>query len=139
MSEAVERVRLGYEAFNRGDLDAALAGLHPDVEWSVLAFLPEAEVYRGPDGVRAFWEMWFENFEEFQIEVEEIVDVGDRILALIAISGSGRGSGVDVQTPTFAQIWTYEEGKVTRVEMLIKEDALASLGLREEDLKEPRR
>jgi ketosteroid isomerase-like protein len=31
--ENVERIRRGYEAFARGDVDAVLELLHPDVDW----------------------------------------------------------------------------------------------------------
>ena len=31
--ENVEMVRAGYDAFNHGDVEAALAPLHPNIEW----------------------------------------------------------------------------------------------------------
>ena len=129
--ENVERVRIGYEAFNRGDLDAALEGFPPDVEWHVWGELPEREVYRGPEGIKQFWQMWRDSFEGFEIKVERIFDADDRVVVLLAATGSGRGSGVEVRTPTFAQLWTFEGDKVIRVEMLTEAEALAAVGLRE--------
>ena len=129
--ENVERVRVGYEAFNRGDVDAALEGFSPDTEWRVLGVLPEDEVYRGREGVRRFWQMWHDSFEGFQIKVEEIIDAGDRIVVLIAATGSGRGSGAEVRTPTFAQVWTYDRDKLVRVDMMTEADALEAAGRRE--------
>ena len=132
MSRAnAERVRAGYEAFNRGDVDAALEGFHPDVEWSVLAMLPDLEHYRGHEAVRRFWRTWQETFAGFQIEVEELIDVGDRVLVLIAASGRGSGSGAPVRTPTFGQVWTFDGDLVTRVEMLTEPEAREAVGLRE--------
>ena len=128
--ENVERVRIGYEAFNRGDLDAALEGFPPDVEWRVWGELPEREVYRGPEGIKQFWQMWRESFEGFEIKVERILDADDRVVVLLAATGSVRGSGVELQTPTFAQLWTFEGDKVIRVKMLTEAEALEAVGLR---------
>ena len=53
MSEGnVERVRAGYEAFNRRDFDAALALGHDSIAWRPL-FSLEADVLRGRQEVRA--------------------------------------------------------------------------------------
>lgn len=126
----MERVRAGYEAFNRGDLDAATAGFHPEVEWHVLGVLPETEVYRGPQGVRQFWKPWTESFEDLPTEVQEIIEAGDAVLVVFTVSGSGRGSGAEVRTPPFAQLWRFDGGKVVRVEMFPdKQQALAALRL----------
>jgi ketosteroid isomerase-like protein len=129
--ERVERVRAGYEAFNRGDVDSALEGFHPDVEWSVLGILPDPEHYRGHAAVRRFWRTWQETFAGFQIEVEELIDAGDRVVVLIAASGRGSGSGAPVRTPTFGQVWTFDGELVTRVEMLTEPEARDAVGLRE--------
>jgi ketosteroid isomerase-like protein len=117
----------GYEAFNRGDFTSSMANWHPEVEWHVLGTLPDAGVYRGRDQILRFFAMWRETFEGFHIEVEDTLDAGDRVVALIAVSGSGRGSGAWVRTPTHAQIWTFADGVVTRVEMLTKAEALATM------------
>ncbi len=50
------RLRALYEAFNRRDIEAAIAGLHPDVDWpngmeGTRAF--------GWDAVRAYWNRQF--------------------------------------------------------------------------------
>ena len=124
-----ERVRAGYEAFNRGEVDVALAGFHPDVEWSVLGILPDPEHYRGHEAVRRFWATWEETFAGFRIEVEEVIEVGDRVLVLIAASGRGSGSGAPVRSPTFGQIWTFEDDLVRRVEMLTEPEARDAMGL----------
>jgi ketosteroid isomerase-like protein len=50
--ENVELLRLGYEAFNRGDFEGWLGALDPDVELDERYIAPDAAVYRGHDGVR---------------------------------------------------------------------------------------
>jgi ketosteroid isomerase-like protein len=121
----VERVRGGYEAFNRGDFEAALDGFAPDAEWAVLDLIPDARTYRGPEEIEQFWRTWAEMFEGFRLDVQEIVSAGDRIVAFFSVAGRGRGSGLDVASPVFAQIWTFDAagGQISRVEMVTEPEA----------------
>jgi ketosteroid isomerase-like protein len=50
--EARIRIADAYAAFNRRDIDAALAAMHPDVEWENGM---EGGFVRGHDGVRSYW------------------------------------------------------------------------------------
>jgi ketosteroid isomerase-like protein len=134
--EAVERIRQGYDAFNRGDLAVAAQGFSPDIEWRVSLQLPDSppdETYRGPEGVMRFWETWRTAFDDFRLEVEEIIDAGDRVVVFAAVRGRGAGSGVDVKTPSFPQVWTMDdEGRPVRVEMYqSRAEALEAVGLSE--------
>jgi ketosteroid isomerase-like protein len=130
-SESVEVIRRGYEAFNRGDLDSAIADMDPQIEWLGPAILPDApSAYRGHDGVRAFWAIWDEVFEQFWVEIEEMIDAGDQVVAMVRIHGRGRDSGVDVATPSFPHVWTVRDGKQVRMEMMpSRREALAAVGL----------
>jgi uncharacterized protein len=128
--ETVDRVLRGYELFNSGDLDAAMDGFHPDIEWVGTDVLPENETRRGHDEVRRFWESWREVFDDFRIEIEEIVDAGDQVIVMARVSGRGRDSGAEVVTPSFAHIWTLRDELVVRMEMLpTRADALRAVGL----------
>jgi uncharacterized protein len=130
--ENVEAVLRGYEAFNRGDLDAAAEGFHPEIEWLGPDVLPERVVYRGIEGVRDFWGMWRDEFEDFSIEIEEVIDAGEQVIVMAAVSGRGRGSGADVRSPTFPHVWTIRGGVAVRMEMLrTRADALEATGLTE--------
>ena len=134
--ENVERVRRGYEAFNRGDLADAAKDFDPNIEWRIPFQLPDSppdETYRGPEGVLRFWETWRSAFDEFRLELEEIIDAGDRIIVFAAVHGRGAGSGAEVNTPSFPQVWTFgEDGRPVRVEMYqSRAEALEAVGLEE--------
>ena len=129
--ENVDGVLRGYEALNRGDLDAAVAGLAPDCELVLPPILPEAAAsYQGREGLRRFWEAWRESFEGFRMEVEEVIDAGDRVLVMAAACGTGADSGADVRTPSFAIIWTIEGGQAVHMHALpTRAEGVEALGL----------
>jgi ketosteroid isomerase-like protein len=129
-STNTETVLASVDAFNRGDLETLLAALHPDIEWHVPPVLPEGPVYHGHAGVRDVWRSLNEPFDAFQIDVEEVLEAGDRVLVMAAVRGRGRESGVEVDTPSFGWIWTLEDGLVVRVEVHPRRAlALEALGL----------
>jgi ketosteroid isomerase-like protein len=130
--ENMEAVLRGYEAFNRGDLEAASAGFDPEIEWVPLDHLPEAAPVRGPEGVRRWWTMWREHMDDFRIEIEEVIDVGDSVIVMTVMHGTGRESGAAVPTPLFAHVWTRRAGRSVRMEMFpSKAAALEAVGLSE--------
>jgi uncharacterized protein len=131
--ENVQAVLRGYQAFNRGDLEAAVEGFHPQIEWSGPGVLPEKrEVYRGIEGVRRFWGTWRAEFEDFTVEIEEVIDAGEQVIVMAAVSGTGRGSGAHVRSPTFPHVWTIQDGQTVRMEMLrTRAEALEAAGLPE--------
>jgi ketosteroid isomerase-like protein len=118
MSEqSVEGVRRGIEAFNRGDIEAVLEGLDPEIEWHVPPIVPEQTIYHGHEGIRALMQSLEDSFDELHLEVEEIHDVGERVMMLAAVAGRGKESGVEVQTPSFGWVWTFRGEKALRVEV----------------------
>ena len=53
MRDEVEIIRRVYEGFDRGDIDALLSSLHPDVEWNEtehVTFWP-GSAFTGPDAI----------------------------------------------------------------------------------------
>ena len=125
--ERVERVLEGFKAFNRGDFEAAIAELPDDFELQVLAQLPEQGPFRGREGVRQFWESWRETFPGIHAEIDEVVDAGDHVIVMSHMVGRGRDSGAAVETPSYAQVWSFRGEEVHRLTMLpTREEALAA-------------
>jgi ketosteroid isomerase-like protein len=120
--ERVERVLAGYAAFNRGDLEAALADLSEDVEWEVLDVMPDQGPFRGAEGVMRFWEGWRGSFDEFKADIEETLDAGEHVIAVVHISGRLRDSTAVTSAPVFAQVWTFTGDEISRVRMVDGKD-----------------
>jgi ketosteroid isomerase-like protein len=123
--------RASMEAYSRGDFDAALEHFHPDIEWSVDARVqPDAQTYRGHEGVREFWHTWAEVMDDMTLVIEECRALDERVvLAVVRARGKGAGSGIEVESGTFAQIAEFENGLTVRTRLFgDKRHALAAAG-----------
>ena len=88
-------------AFNRRDLDAlvALADNEIKVESRLVAM---EGAYRGHEGLRRWWDNFLGVFPDYEIEVEELRDLGgDVTLAHIR----GWGHGADSEAPLIDPFW----------------------------------
>ena len=133
MSQArLERLKQTYEALNSGDLEAATANMQPDFEFIPPPMLPEGGTYKGPEGVRQLWETWTATFPDFHIEIEETIDAGDKVIVMAAVCGTGTDSGMEVKTPSFAWVWSFEGDRAIRMEaMPNRATAMEAVGLSE--------
>ena len=132
--ENVELAREAIDALNRGDVDAWLAFLSPDVVWEALPGVPGlGELYRGRAEVREWIEQLFELAEGgVHTEIEQLTDLGDdRVFLAIVLTARGRGSGVPFEMPNWEVIW-FAEGLVTRRQIFwTRDEALEAAGLSE--------
>ncbi|MDP9188942.1 MAG: nuclear transport factor 2 family protein [Actinomycetota bacterium] len=101
----VEHARQGFEAFSRHDYDAALAVLHPDIEWHVTFPVPDLPpgrtTFHGREEVLGLWETFSSIWESIVIEmegidVEEPTEHGWIVIAAVRFRGLGAGSGAEV-------------------------------------------
>jgi ketosteroid isomerase-like protein len=132
--ENVELVRQAIEAWNRGDLDAMLQVIDPEVEMTpVIAQLVEGDaVYRGIPGARRFWEDWriAWNFQ-WEIGALDLRDVGDSVIMIARASLTSQTSGMELDAP-MGVVFTLRNGRVLRVTShLDPAEALEAAGLSE--------
>jgi ketosteroid isomerase-like protein len=130
--ENVEIVRRAWEAYKRRDNEAALALYDPEIEIDLRG---EARVgtgvYYGLEGVQAFFRDWVSTFGDVRSEVEEWIDAGDQVIAMVRSYGRGKRSGVPVDMLE-AHLWTVRDGRLRRLRTLAtKADALKAAGLSE--------
>ena len=127
--ENVENVRRAFEAWLRGDIEEALAGLDPDIVYKPA----QEEAVQGLDAVRASWERWQASWQEQEVTLEETIDAGDHVIQAILFRGRGRGSGIEVEG-RFFQVLTIKDGKAVRWEEFSdRAEALEAVGLSEQD------
>jgi ketosteroid isomerase-like protein len=121
VSENIELVREGLEAFLDGDLDRALELAHPDIVSTRTAPLPDPQTYHGFDGLVQMWADWTADFDEFEMESVEFAEVGDRVIVEMINRGTGKASGVVVDG-RFWFAYTLAGGKVVRLDAYLTKD-----------------
>jgi ketosteroid isomerase-like protein len=122
----------GWSAWSRGDLDLMLVRYAPDYQ---SVFAPEfvtvglSSSYRGHAGIREWTADLSEAWGEMEVTLNEIVDAGDRLVNLGRFCARGRGSGVELDSPTGQAVW-FERGLVARERVFFDwDEALAAAGL----------
>jgi ketosteroid isomerase-like protein len=129
--ENAEIVRRMYDAYASGDFETAMAYLDPEIEMD-LTLRPDGKVFHGHVGVTEAVRTWLGAWEDWRLEVEEIIDLrGDRVLVLATESGRGKGSGIEIEHP-HGMIATVRSGKIVRtVGYVERSEALEAAGLSE--------
>jgi uncharacterized protein len=127
-AENVQRLREGYEAFNRGDFEAVLELMHPDVEVHDRPEVPDPRDYEGLDGARAAFASVLEMFEQYEIEPVEFIDGDEYVVVVLRQRGRGLASGVDVEGE-IVHVWTVRDGQAVDLRAFSsRADALDHLG-----------
>jgi ketosteroid isomerase-like protein len=120
-----EIVRGAFEAFARGDLDAALELCDPQIV--VRDPARTGATFDGPDGLRRFFEEWLENWEEYRSEPVEFIESGDEIFVRTVQTGRGKLSGIEINQDLF-QVFRMRDGKFVEYRLYTdRDDALASM------------
>ena len=128
--ENVDLVRRATDAFSRGDFEGFLENWAPDavVDWSRSRGL-DARVFRGHAEIRAFAEQFREAFEDFRVELLDVVEVEQGVLVAENIAYlQGRGGGVPVQARS-AWLITIRDGQQTSLTLYqTRQEALEAVG-----------
>jgi ketosteroid isomerase-like protein len=128
--ENVEVVRATFEAFRRRDLDTFLSCFDPDVEYRSLVLEVEG-VYHGHEGMRSWWDSVLTVFPDWNPQLEDTRDLGQRVLSRVRAEGLGTGSGIVLER----EIWHVAEIREGRMKssafFRTEAEALEAVGLRE--------
>ncbi len=130
--ENVEAVRELYRGWARGDFTVGMALFDPDVEF-ISEFGVDRITARGLHDMRRVWGEQLRNWETWCTgEIQELRDLGDRVLVVHPIHGRGRTSGLEVEIPNAAVAFRFREGRIVWLLATARlESALEALGLQE--------
>ena len=122
------------EGVEHGDFTAGFAtGLvSEDSELVAPAEYVEERSYRGREAFAEFVQRWTEDFDQYSIQTQELIDAGnDRVFGSFRQSGIGKGSGVPIEVEYFL-VFELENEQVVRTQIYLDhEQALEAAGLRE--------
>jgi ketosteroid isomerase-like protein len=98
---------------------------------SVMVFPAQTRTYSGLEGLRENWLDWLEPWATYRVTIDELIDVGERVVVLTR----NRGRREDMETEVeiiAAAILTFREGKIARWEdYAVRVAALEAVGLSE--------
>jgi ketosteroid isomerase-like protein len=113
----VEVVRRGFDALREGGVEALLEFIHPEFELTTPANLvAEPDTYRGPEGVRRYFDSFYDAMNEIRFKPREFRDAGGRVIVPVALTARGRTTGIEVRQE-FVMAWSLLEGQAVRVEV----------------------
>ena len=119
----------GDEKLWAGVSGAAAHLFQPDFECAFVGATPSEANHAGVDGLRALWLDWLAPWAAYRVEVDEAIDLGDRVLLLTHDYGRREGDAEEVVLRGSA-IWTFRDGKIARAEFYpIRDEALKAAGL----------
>jgi ketosteroid isomerase-like protein len=112
VSSDAERLRRAYAAFNSGaGLDWSL--IDPAIQHDQREGLFLDGVFYGPEGVRAAIEEVESDWQDLQYTLEDVVELGDRVLVLLRMRARVRDSDA-VLDAQVAHIWEFRAGRAVR-------------------------
>jgi hypothetical protein len=126
--ENVDLHQRAIDSVNRRDLEAFLMLSDEGIEVvsRIVAF--EGGLH-GHDGIRAWWENWFESFPDYNIEVVEMRAIEDITVATIKAAGHGAGSALPFEDNAWLAC-RWRDGKCTWWQVFpVEAEALEAAGL----------
>lgn len=82
-TQRIAILRAAYSAFNRGDIDAAVQSLDPNIDWSEPTEFPGGGSYHGREGAKKYLTNSRASAAEVISQPEQFIPAGDRIVVFV--------------------------------------------------------
>jgi ketosteroid isomerase-like protein len=107
--------RLLYESEQRHDNEAIFSIYDPDIEWDMSHYPHwlENHTYRGHAGVRAFMSAWLASWTDWEAEVEDAIELDDRVLLVVRDRARVRGSSAVIER-RYGHMFTFKDGRIVK-------------------------
>jgi ketosteroid isomerase-like protein len=111
-----------------------MMGRVPDPDFVAVKHVPggEPDIARGPHGLRAGWLDWLAPWASYRAEIEELIDLGDRVVSVLCDYARREPDAPEVALKS-AAVWTVRDGRIVRGEFYTggRDEALKAVGLAE--------
>ena len=126
--ENVDTVRSLFDYWEQGDWQASAELFDPEFVaiFSSGAF-PDPGTYRGARRTLDAWRSWLEAWEEYSLELEDAIPVGERVVVLNRLRGRGKASGIAVDAEVGC-IFDLNRGRIVRMVFCDRRQALQAAG-----------
>jgi ketosteroid isomerase-like protein len=113
-------VRRAYELVNAGDLETLVRDFQPGFEWHPDQLAPAQGARRTAADVKDAVDDFTGAFADFHTEVEELIEEGDQVIAVVR--HVGRVGAGDVERRE-THLWTFADGKPRSLREFEERDA----------------
>lgn len=116
MEEAnLDLVREGFDAMREGDPEAMMPFIHPEFEVTTPPGLAaEPDTYRGPEGIRRYFDSFYEAMDRVRFDADEFIPVGELVVVRSVLRTRGRFSGIEAEQHV-SLVYEIREGKAYRI------------------------
>jgi ketosteroid isomerase-like protein len=112
-SDLVELTRRQFGCAKVGDWDGVLTFYSPDTDWDMTP--GGLSKYDGPAALRRFFVEWSGSYKEWDVELEEVSDLGDGMVLAVALTRGKPGRGAGWVELRFATIARWIDGRIARI------------------------
>jgi ketosteroid isomerase-like protein len=105
----VQTIKDTYEAFGRGDVPAVLGVFTEDIRWHAPEVLPHGGSAQGQEEVGAFFQRLVSMWSDFDLDIMDLVDGGDKVFSRGRASGKLNGTESEYG---FVHVFHFSDGKV---------------------------
>jgi ketosteroid isomerase-like protein len=110
-------VRERFGPMRDGDVEALLPLIHPAFEVTTPPGLAaEPDTYRGPEGIRRYFESFYEVMDRVSFEPDDFIAVGERVVVPLTLKARGRTTGIET-AQRLVQVWELKDEKAYRIEV----------------------
>jgi hypothetical protein len=95
--------------------------VHPDCLSVPYRLDSRDSIYHGLEGLRSLWLEWLAPWASYRVEVDEVFDLGDRVLLLAHDYGRRAETDVEVMSGNSA-LFVLEDGLIVRVGLFVSHD-----------------
>jgi ketosteroid isomerase-like protein len=102
---------------------------HPDFTTVMVAKSAQPTEYFGVAGFRQALTDWISPYEDFRLEIDEVITQESSLVFLVRQVGTTKHGGVAVETPS-ASVWALLDGKIRQTTFYLdQKEALQAVGI----------
>ena len=127
--ENLEIVQRGFEAFNARGVEGIISFIDPEfVAVTPPDLASEPDTYRGHDGIRRWFDSFYEVMDEIRWDGHRFHEAGDRVIVEFTLRARGKTTGLEFGQDA-VMVWQLRDGKAVRVDLYpTLDEAMAAAG-----------
>ena len=117
MPSNLELVKQGFVDLEERGVEGMLPLFAEDFELTTPpALVAEPDTYRGPEGIRRYFDSFYDAMEDVHFEPTGFHEVDDRVVVEFTLTARGRTTGI-VAEQRAVQVWELRDGQAVRLEV----------------------